>query len=138
MSFNMYGFEDLEKQLSAIEDIADDVADEMIDSATPILKEELKKCIRQVTTEEYSTGKLAESIIATKSKVNGYGHFAAVMPTGKDSKGVRNGEKMAYLEFGTSKQNAKPILGKAIARAKPECEKTMQEKFDEALESLMR
>lgn len=133
----MYGFEDLEKQLAAMGNIADDTADEMIDSATPILKKELKKCIRQVTTEEYSTGELEKSIIATKSKVNGYGHFAAVMPTGKDAKGVRNGEKMAYLEYGTSKQNAKPVLGKAIAKAEPECEKAMQEKFNEALEKLM-
>ena len=43
----------------------------------------------------------------TKSKI-----YDFVRPTGKDAKGVRNMEKLAYLEYGTSKQPATPVCTK--------------------------
>lgn len=124
------GFEDMEKELSKIVD-AEMIACEALDAASPILKKTLKNEIKNVTTEEYSTGELAESIKATDAKVNGYGCFAVVKPTGTDSKGIRNGEKMAYMEYGTSKQNPKPVLRKAIEKSEKACFEAMQKKYDE-------
>lgn len=54
-----------------------------------------------------------------------------VTADGVDRKGVRNNEKLAYLNYGTTKQQARPVIAKAIDEAEPECLKVMQEKFDE-------
>lgn len=130
MGFQTMGFDDLEKELDKVAD-ADMIACKAIDAATPTLEKTLKNEIESVTTQEYSTGDLAKSIKATEAKVNGYGCFAAVKPTGTDSKGVRNGEKMAYMEYGTSKQEPKPVLRKAINKSEKECLDIMQRKYDE-------
>lgn len=130
MGFQTMGFDDLEKELDKVAD-ADMIACKAIDAATPTLEKTLKNEIKSVTTQEYSTGDLAKSIKATEAKVNGYGCFAAVKPTGTDSKGVRNGEKMAYMEYGTSKQEPKPVLRKAINKSEKECLDIMQRKYDE-------
>ena len=53
------------------------------------------------------------------------------MAKGKDRKGVRNNEKLAYLNYGTSKQGAKPVVGKAVKNAEGKCLEIMQEKFNE-------
>lgn len=130
MGFQTMGFEDMEKELSKNAD-AERIACEAIDAASPVLEKTLKNEIENVVTEEYSTGELAKSIKATDAKVNGYGCFAAVKPTGTDSKGVRNGEKMAYMEYGTSKQTPKPVLRKAIGKSEKACLEAMQKKYDE-------
>lgn len=130
MGFQTMGFDELEKELNKIAD-AERIACEVIDAAAPTLEKTLKNEIESVTTQEYSTGDLAKSIKATEAKVNGYGCFAAVKPTGTDSKGVRNGEKMAYMEYGTSKQEPKPVLRKVINKSEKECLDIMQRKYDE-------
>jgi len=83
------------------------------------------------TIQHKTPGELAESIEATDAKMNEYGCFAAVRPTGIDEKGVRNGEKMAYMEYGTSKQYPKPVLRKAIKKSEKACLEAMQKKYDE-------
>lgn len=130
MGFQTMGFDDLEKELNKIAD-GERIACEAIDAAAPTLEKTLENEIKSVTTQEYSTGDLAKSIKATKAKVNRYGCFAAVKPTGTDSKGVRNGEKMAYMEYGTSKQEPKPVLRKVISKSEKECLDLMQRKYDE-------
>lgn len=130
MGFQTMGFDDLEKELDKVAD-ADMIACKAIDAAAPTLEKTLENEIKSVTTQEYSTGDLAKSIKATKAKVNRYGCFAAVKPTGTDSKGVRNGEKMAYMEYGTSKQEPKPVLRKVINKSEKECLDIMQRKYDE-------
>lgn len=130
MGFQTMGFDELEKELNKIAD-GERIACEAIDTAAPTLEKTLKNEIKSVTTQEYSTGDLAKSIKATKAKVNRYGCFAAVKPTGTDSKGVRNGEKMAYMEYGTSKQEPKPVLRKVINKSEKECLDIMQRKYDE-------
>ena len=130
MGIKMVGFEDMEKELSKIAD-AERIACEAIDAASPVVEKTLKNEIKNVVTEEYSTGELAESIEATDAEMNGYGCFAAVRPTGVDEKGVRNGEKMAYMEYGTSRQYPKPVLRKAIKKSEKACLEAMQKKYDE-------
>ena len=43
---------------------------------------------------------------------------------------VRNMEKMVYLEYGTSKQRATPVLSKATRRAEKDVISKMQEVFN--------
>ena len=129
MSLKMTGFDLFENELKKY-DAPDDIATKVIDTASPILVETVKEMVKATTSSD-SFGDLAESIQATDAKINGYGCFAAVRPTGKDRKGVRNGEKMAYREYGTSKQPAKPILKKAVRKSEKKCLEIMQKTFEE-------
>lgn len=129
MAFNVSGLDELMQGLEELGEV-EEVAKEMIDAATPTLEEALKACIRDSADKGYATGALEKSIKSTKAKQNAYGYMAAVRPTGVDEKGVRNGEKLAYLEYGTHKQAARPVLGRAINRAEKGCLKEMQEVFN--------
>jgi HK97 gp10 family phage protein len=125
----MTGFDLLEDELKKYDD-PDDIAAKVVDTASPILVETVKEMIKTTTFSD-SSGDLADSIQATGAKINGYGCFAAVRPTGRDRKGVRNGEKMAYREYGTSKQPAKPILKKAVRKSEKKCLEIMQKTFED-------
>ena len=129
MSLKMTGFDLLEDELKKYDD-PDDIAAKVVDTASPILVETVKEMIKTTTSSD-SSGDLADSIQATGAKITGYGCFAAVRPTGRDRKGVRNGEKMAYREYGTSKQPAKPILKKAARKSEKKCLEIMQKTFED-------
>ena len=55
-----------------------------------------------------------------------YGHYVMVTAEGKDKKGVRNNEKLAYLNYGTQKQQARPVISPAIKSSESDCLKIMQ------------
>lgn len=130
MGIKMIGLDVFEKELMELGD-AEDIAKQAIDAATPILVDSLKSEIEKAANKGYATGALKNSIKATKAAVNKQGCFAAVRPTGVDENGVRNGEKFGYLENGTSKQMAKPVLRKAIEKSEKACLEAMQKKYDE-------
>jgi HK97 gp10 family phage protein len=75
---------------------------------------------------------MLKSIKTTKTSrlKNNDGYSITVRPTGKDKRGVRNMEKMVYMEYGTSKQSATPVLTPAIRESRESVEKKMQEVFD--------
>lgn len=134
--FETNGIDEIEKELKRLENI-DPIAQKMVNAAAPIVEDNLKKNIRQAANrrspagKKYSVGALERSIRATKAKVNAYGCFSVVRPTGVDAKGVRNAEKMAYLEYGTSKgQEARPVMVKTMNESASECLTVMQEVFN--------
>lgn len=116
---------DFIKQLGKLADV-DRIAPQMIDEAMPILEGNLKKEL----SKHRRTGDMINSVKKTKAGKNKYGYFAVVRPTGKDSKGVRNMEKLAHAEYGTSKQSATPILTKAIKDSEPSVLAKMKEVFE--------
>jgi hypothetical protein len=79
---------------------------------------------------------MAASIKSTGIKTNKSGKFLVVRPTGKDSKGVRNMEKMAYLEYGTYKQAATPVVTPAVKDAESTVEREMDAIFDKYMEKV--
>lgn len=114
------------KQLGRLADV-DRIAPKMIDEAIPILLDNVKA----ETAQHKRTGDMYKSIKPTKAgKRKSGGYFATVRPTGKDHKGIRNMEKMAWLEYGTKKQSPTPILTKAIKDSQSAVEKKMQETFE--------
>ncbi len=115
---------DFIKQLGRLADV-DRIAPQMIDEAIPILESNVKVEV----AKHKRTGALANSVKKTKAKKNKYGYYASVRPTGKDKKGVRNMEKMVYLEYGTKKQPARPTLTKAIKDSESAVLDKMQEVF---------
>ena len=132
-NFEMKGFEDLIRQLEQAADL-EQIAPKMIEEATPILEAELKRTVQQEANRGYTTGRMVASIKATKAKRNQYGYFDDVRPTGEDKKGVRNMEKLAYLHYGTSKQAARPVVTKAVFRAKGKVLAKMQEVYSRMVE----
>lgn len=132
----LQGFDDFTKAMNKLGSEVGNITKKALDRASPELDEALRQCIRSEANKGYATGELEHSIIRTKSKQNAYGYFVAVMPTGTDKKGLRNGEKMAYLEYGTSRQEAHPVMQKAIRKAEPKCLKTIDEVFEAYIDKL--
>lgn len=114
------------KHLGRLADV-DRIAPQMIDEAMPILERNVKAEV----SKHVVSGDLLRSIKITKAKkTKGGGYYACVRPTGKDKKGVRNMEKMVYLEYGTSQQSPTPTLTKAIKDSESAVLKKMQEVFE--------
>lgn len=119
---------ELTRQLERLENF-DEIAPKVIDEAVPIIERHVKS----ETSKHKLTGDMLDSIKTTKATKNEYGWFATVRPTGKDRNGVRNMDKMAHAEFGTSTQTPTPILTKATNDAQGEVAEKMQEIFNEAV-----
>jgi len=114
------------RQLGKLADV-DRIAPKMIDEAIPVLERNVKN---EVAKHKVS-GDMYVSIKASKAKRAKNGAYIAnVYPKGVDSKGVRNMEKMAYLEYGTKKQSPKPVLTKALKDSESAVYAKMQEVFD--------
>lgn len=102
---------------------------EMLDGAAPILVDALK----DESKKHRDTGAMADSIKqevkATKAKTGAY--ITVVRPTGKDKKGVRNMEKMMYMEYGTSRQVSTPVLSKAVQKSEKQVIEKMREIYNQ-------
>lgn len=132
-NFKLSGVDIIIEQLSDLGGNIGTAAKNAINAAAPKMKESLSRSIEQAANRGYATGTLAGSIVATEAKEGKGGYYAEVKASGKDKKGTRNAEKLAYLEHGTSRQTARPVMRKAIDGAKDECMQIMQEKIAEAI-----
>ena len=124
--FQVDGFEELNKKLNSIADY-DGIAPELINNSLEPLENELKSQLKK----HQKSGSLVKSVKKKKAKKNKYGWYGQVLPTGTDENGVRNMEKLAYMEYGTSHQAATPVITPAINNAIAEVEDNMQEKYNE-------
>lgn len=112
-------------QLKQLEN-PDAIATKMLESAGPILERGIKAGV----AKHRRTGSMEASIKAKKPTKTKNGYSITVRPTGRDDKGVSNMEKLVYLEHGTSKQKATPVLKAALASVEKEAMSKMQETFD--------
>lgn len=124
-SFDLEGFDELISAMNHLE--FEKLAPKMIESATPILERNIKS--RALAHNR--TGSMAGSIKPTGIRATSDGYRLTVRPTGTDSKGVRNMEKMVYLEYGTYKQTATPVLSPAVSESESACLEAMQKVFDD-------
>lgn len=122
--FNATGIDDLMKDLSQLD--VDRIAPIMLEEAAPVLEENVKRH----TALHRDTGALQKSVKRTKAKRGKDGYSIVIRPTGTDEKGVRNMEKAAYLEYGTSKQRATPVLSPAARESETTVCNKMQEVFE--------
>lgn len=132
MGFKAMGFDDFAKELEELGRI-DELAPEILSAAAPVLEREMKAQVQKATDKGYSTGDLKKSIKANKPAKNKRGHYVSVTAKGKDRKGIRNNEKLAYLNYGTSKQQGTPVISNTIKNAEEKCCEAMQQKFDEVM-----
>lgn len=121
--------ESLEQQLEKF-DIIDEIAPKMLKRATPVVSKHLKSSLQT----HNQTGQMINSVKATKPNKGKNGWVSTVRPTGRDDKGVRNMEKLVYLQYGTSKQVATPVLEQVVNKSKDEVQKVMQEIFSEEMD----
>ena len=128
--FDIYGIDDLMKDLSQID--VDRIAPQMLEESVPILE----KAVKAEAAKHKDTGAMEESIKATGADINAKGYYICVRPTGRDEKGVRNMEKMIYMEYGTSKQKETPVLSPAVRNAEGPVLEKMQEVFNRDAEHL--
>ena len=100
-------------------------------TSAPVLEKTVEASLDTVTIKGYSTGTMAGSIKATKPKrTRTDAYIVVVRPTGKDKHGVRNMDKAAYLEYGTSKQAATPWLQHATNDAETAVLKKCQDIYN--------
>ncbi|MCD8096990.1 MAG: HK97 gp10 family phage protein [Lachnospiraceae bacterium] len=118
---------DLEKQLLALQRAGEDAALGNILAAGGA---EVEKQMKGQLSSHRDTGSMVNSVKTTKAAKNDKGYFVVTRPTGKDAKGVRNMEKLAYLHYGTSKQRATGIVTKIVNRAETSAVKAMQAAFE--------
>lgn len=129
-NFHLERIDDLIRELDEAGNL-DEIAPEMIEAALPILEDSLKETVQNEANKGYATGELVASIKKSRSMRNQYGYFGVVRPTGTDKKGVRNMEKLAYLHYGIcNKQEARPVVNKAVFHAEEKVIKKMQEVYN--------
>ncbi len=118
------GFEDVEKMFEKLSNPYE-MAEKAVNKAAPIVEKNLKAQIRSVANrtdkngKPYSTHALENSIKATNAKENSLGVYAVVKPNGTDKNGLRNAEKMGYLEYGVRShgQEPRPVRSAAVAKS---------------------
>lgn len=134
-NFQMDIPDDLLDFLKKAESQIDEIAEEAVRSAEDVVVDALKsECSKHNIAETDQTrGQMMQSIKATGPRKNQYGIYDYVRPTGKDTKGVRNMEKLAYLEYGTSKQAATPVCQKVVNQIGEKISNIMSEKVKEGL-----
>lgn len=123
-----FDYRDMDIDLLLGMSVKEDFARDILAAGVPILKREV---IKRASFHK-RTGEMVSSIKETEPKKNKYGWYSCVRPTGRDSKGVRNMEKLAYLEYGAVHhgQPATPVLAPAVSECMEETLEAMQEEFD--------
>ena len=106
--------------------------------AAPTVEKEMKREIssHHKTKRDRTRGQLAASVKTTGPKQVGSEWQVEIAPSGTDSKGVRNAEKLAYLEYGTSKQTATPVVTPVVARTEDRVVREIQTYIEKKLEKL--
>lgn len=104
----------------------EELATKILTSSQVILARNLKERLKK----NKNTGTLQTSIKPTKVLKNKYGFYVTIRPTGSDSKGVRNMDKLAYLEFGTKKQSPNFPITLAKKDSELEVAEAMQKTYE--------
>ena len=130
--FDVHGFEPLFEKLEKLSNF-EKIAPKMLEAGM----EELQVSVVKEASEHRDTGDMVASIKPTGlAKTKGGGYYMCTRPTGKDRKGVRNMEKIVYLEFGVKGRPATPVITKAVLNAEPHVIAAMREVFEREVESI--
>lgn len=126
------------KEISML-DKAEEIIPKMLTESAQILTNEVKK----VLVKHKQTGDMINSVKPSKVKrgKNG-GYYLIISPTGSSKKRLaksgamrsrkdseRNMEKLAILEFGSSKQEATPVIGDAVKAAYEDVSRKLEEVY---------
>lgn len=123
--FSISGMDELLVKLNQLGRF-DEIAPKMMKAGMEILQEE----VVAEASKHKDTGVMVASIKPT-GLMAGYdgGYYMCTRPTGRDKKGVRNMEKMVYLEYGVKGRPGVPVITAAVIKAEPKVVQAMQEVF---------
>ena len=129
MGVQLTGWDDLIKYLDKLstKPYLDSITQKAVNQAKEVGASSMRSAIASSEFGERSTGSVAASVVTTYAKVNSYGTYSVAMPSGHDKKGKRNGEKAAYLEYGSPTLAARPWRARAVTAAKGHALKIMEE-----------
>ncbi len=117
-SLEISGMDELLKKFTELSNDAHvkEVAKQAVNEALPTLHAAAVSAVAASEgTSKRATGSVSASMSQRMAAENSYGIFGvAGIPTGRDSKGVRNGAKAAYLEYGTPTMAARPWRATAV------------------------
>lgn len=124
-SFSISGMDELLVKLNQLGRF-DEIAPKMMKAGMEILQEE----VVTEASKHKDTGAMVASIKPTGLMAGyGGGYYMCTRPTGRDKKGVRNMEKMVYLEYGVKGRPGVPVITAAVIKAEPKVIQAMQEVF---------
>lgn len=128
-TIELNGFDELIKKLDKLgnQSYVEEIGKKAVSEAAPIAEAAMRGSISSVEYGPYSTKSISGSIQTTEARINTYGAYAVARPTGRDAKGVRNAEKAAYLQYGTSRMPARPWRERAVASSQGAAVKAMEE-----------
>jgi HK97 gp10 family phage protein len=135
-SMNVSGLDELMRKMEKLSNRrnVEEIAKKAVEAAQPLNEASMRSALASVEHGPYATGSVSGSISSTPAKINAYGAYAVARPTGHDAKGVRNGAKAAFLQYGTSKLPARPWRERAVSGAEAACVKTMEEVIKSEME----
>lgn len=123
--FSISGMDELLVKLNQLGRF-DEIAPKMMKAGMEILQEE----VVAEASKHKNTGAMVASIKPTGLMAGyGGGYYMCTRPTGRDKKGVRNMEKMVYLEYGVKGRPGVPVITAAVIKAEPKVIQAMQEVF---------
>lgn len=135
MHFDFTGIEEVLEMFDKIDEVR--IAKRAVNEASPVAKKALQLSVAVAANRGYSTGELAASVTASEAELNDRGVFAGINARGRDSKGLRNMEKLAYLEYGVpGRQTPRPVVERARAMSEEECIQIMERVVDDEVEKL--
>ena len=139
-SLKVTGMDEVEKMFDDLMNVKT-LAIEAVNKAAPLLVASAKKSVRAAANKGYATGGLENSFTATKAKNNKWGTFSEIKPVGKDSKGIRYGERAAYLEYGTVVNgsvhtSSAPWRKQAVEQARKKCEDEIEKVLQDAWDKI--
>ena len=135
-TINLAGVDEMIKRLTASGANVDKYAPEILKAAAGKLEAAIKQNLRNVVSSE-SSGEMLKSVKTYKPAKNKSGVWKIMVGfDGYDRvTGVPNNQKAMAMEYGTSKQPAKPFLRPAVAASENECLKIIQTEFERVLQS---
>ena len=125
------GIDELMTSLTSVDIEA--LAPVALEQSAPIVEKKLV----QLSEPHKKTGAMVKSIKAQKANKSGDGYSIFVGASGVDRKtGIRNMEKMAYLEFGVRSHNqpSTPVIVPAVRATHDDVCDSMQDVFNKYLE----
>ena len=125
------GIDELMTSLTSVDIEA--IAPLALEQSAPIVEKKLV----QLSEPHKRTGAMVKSIKAQKANKSGDGYSIFVGASGVDRRtGIRNMEKMAYLEYGVREHNqpATPVIVPTIRATHDDVCDSMQETFNKYLE----
>ncbi len=109
----------------------------MIKAGMDVVEPEIKRRLQaSIQNKDDSNGALMASIKQSEPRINSKGEWrGSIYFDGSDERGIPNDRKAMSMEWGTSKQVARPFLRPAKEAKKAETETAMQEVFNEAMKT---